>query len=71
MSAALSNDATAQLQTLYAEMQPRNLYPLWEVLGALVTPKPRSSAQVHRWSYADARDYLLRAGEWSRERLWP
>ncbi|HEY4043545.1 MAG TPA: gentisate 1,2-dioxygenase [Rhodopila sp.] len=63
MSAALSNDATAQLQALYAEMQPRSLYPLWEVLGALVTPTPRSSAQVHRWTYADARTYLLRAGD--------
>jgi gentisate 1,2-dioxygenase len=63
VSAALSNDAATQLQTLYAEMQPRSLYPLWEVLGALVTPKPLSSAQVHRWSYTDARDYLLRAGD--------
>ena len=63
MSAALSNDATAQLKALYAEMQPRSLYPLWEVLGALVTPKPHSPAQVHRWTYADARDYLLRAGD--------
>ncbi|MDR3531406.1 MAG: gentisate 1,2-dioxygenase [Rhodopila sp.] len=63
MSAALSNDAASQLKALYAEMQPRSLYPLWEVLSALVTPKPRSPAQVHRWSYADARDYLLRAGD--------
>src|SRR5580700_10129110 len=63
MSAALSNDAATQLQALYADMQPRSLYPLWEVLGALVTPTPRSSAQVHRWSYTDARDYLLRAGD--------
>jgi gentisate 1,2-dioxygenase len=63
MSAALSNDATTQLKALYGEMQPHNLYPLWEVLGALVTPTPRSSAQVYRWSYADARDYLLRAGD--------
>jgi gentisate 1,2-dioxygenase len=63
MSAALSNDAATQLKALYAEMQPRSLYPLWEVLGALVTPKPRSPAQVHRWRYADARDYLLRAGD--------
>jgi gentisate 1,2-dioxygenase len=63
MSAALSNDATTQLQALYAEMQPRSLYPLWEVLAALVTPQPRSPAQVHRWRYAEARDYLLRAGD--------
>src|SRR6202034_4783343 len=63
MSVALSNDATTQLKALYAEMQPRSLYPLWEVLGALVTPQPRSPAQVHRWRYAEARDYLLRAGD--------
>ena len=63
MSAVLSNDAASQLKTLYAEMEPRSLYPLWEVLAALVTPKPRSPAQVHRWTYDDARDYLLRAGD--------
>src|ERR1700761_315546 len=63
MSAALSNDATTQLKALYAEMQPRSLYPLWEVLAALVTPTPSSPAQVHRWQYADARNYLLRAGD--------
>src|SRR6195952_1321501 len=63
MSAVLSNDATAQLQALYAEMQPHNLYPLWEVLKGPVTRQPRSPAQVHRWSYAEARDYLLRAGD--------
>jgi gentisate 1,2-dioxygenase len=63
MSAALSNDAATQLKALYAEMQPSSLYPLWEVMRGLVTPTPRSAAQVHRWSYADARDYLLRAGD--------
>ena len=63
MSAALSNDAATQLKALYAEMQPRGLYPLWEVLSALVTPKPRSPALVHRWTYASAREFLLRAGD--------
>lgn len=63
MSAVLSNDAATQLKALYAEMQPRSLYPLWEVLGALVTPTPHSPAQVHRWRYAEARDYLMRAGD--------
>ena len=63
MSAALSNDATTQLQALYAEMKPRHLYPLWEVLHALVTPTPRSPAQPAQWHYADCRDYLMRAGD--------
>jgi gentisate 1,2-dioxygenase len=63
MSAALSNDAVTQLQALYAEMQPHSLYPLWEALKGLVTPTPRSPAHAHRWTYAEARNYLLRAGD--------
>ncbi|MBX9698351.1 MAG: gentisate 1,2-dioxygenase [Acetobacteraceae bacterium] len=58
-----ANDQQAQLQALYAEMRPHSLYPLWEVLAALVTPTPRSPALAHRWSYGPARDYLLRAGD--------
>lgn len=52
----------AQLEALYAEMRPLSLYPLWEVLAALVTPSPRSGAVAHRWDYNAARDHLLRAG---------
>src|SRR5580658_7885355 len=59
----LENDNAAQLQELYAEMRPHSLYPLWEVLSALVTPEPRSVAKPWKWDYATARDYLLRAGD--------
>lgn len=62
-AAAQPNDAKAQLQALYAEMKPHSLYPLWEVLSALVTPTPRAPAVPHLWEYAPARDYLLRAGD--------
>ena len=62
-AAAGGNTQQARLQALYAEMRPHSLYPLWEVLSALVTPAPRSAAKPHHWPYAPARDYLLRAGE--------
>ncbi|MBL6456564.1 gentisate 1,2-dioxygenase [Belnapia sp. T6] len=62
-SRTLAHDQQAQLQALYAEMRPHSLYPLWEVLSALVTPTPRSAARPHRWAYAPARDYLMRAGD--------
>ncbi len=62
-TAFCANAAQAQLQALYAEMRPHSLYPLWEVLAALVTPTPRSAARAHRWEYGPARDYLLRAGD--------
>lgn len=58
----LENDSAALLQDLYAEMRPLNLYPLWEVLSALVTPVPRSPAKAWKWEYAAARNYLMRAG---------
>ena len=52
----------AQLEALYDRMRPQSLYPLWEVLAALVTPTPRSGAVAHRWDYNTARDHLLHAG---------
>lgn len=58
-----ANSQRARLEALYAEMRPHSLFPLWEVLAALVTPVPRSPARAHRWSYGPARDYLLRAGD--------
>jgi gentisate 1,2-dioxygenase len=58
-----SNEARALLQALYAEMAPKHLYPLWEVLHALVTPTPASPVRPHRWRYDEARAHLLRAGD--------
>jgi gentisate 1,2-dioxygenase len=58
-----NNDPKALLQGLYAEMAPQHLFPLWEVLHALVTPAPASPVQPHLWHYDTARDHLLRAGD--------
>lgn len=52
----------AALEALYDRMRPLSLYPLWEVLSALVTPTPRSGAVAHRWDYGAARAHLLEAG---------
>ncbi|MDP3415637.1 gentisate 1,2-dioxygenase [Falsiroseomonas sp.] len=60
---AASNDPKALLQALYAEMAPQHLFPLWEVLHALVTPQPASPVQPHLWHYDTARGHLLRAGD--------
>jgi gentisate 1,2-dioxygenase len=57
------NAQGAQLRALYAEMAPHSLYPLWEVLAALVTPAPQSTTRAVKWEYGAARDYLLRAGD--------
>lgn len=59
----LTNDNQAQLENLYKQMEPEGLYPLWEKLAALVLPQPQSPAKVHKWSYDNAREYLMRAGD--------
>ena len=61
--AGLPNDARAQLESLYREMEPKSLYPLWEVLAALVTPEPSSGTQSTKWQFGEVRDYLMRAGD--------
>jgi gentisate 1,2-dioxygenase len=59
----LVNDQRAQLEKLYDEMRPQHLYPLWEVLSALVTPEPQTRAVPAKWAYNDVRGYLMRAGD--------
>jgi gentisate 1,2-dioxygenase len=59
----LAHAQQARLQELYDAMAPSHLTPLWESLADLVRPFPRSAAHVHRWDYAEARGYLMRAGD--------
>jgi len=54
--------ATAR-QSLYRDMSPLNLTPLWEVLHALVPPQPASPCVPAFWKYDEIRPYLKRAGE--------
>jgi gentisate 1,2-dioxygenase len=46
----------------YDRLKPENLAPLWEVLSALVTPAPRSSAVAAAWSFAKIEPMLMEAG---------
>ena len=55
--------APAARQTLYREMSPLHLTPLWEVLHALVPPQPASPCVPALWKYKDVRPFLMRAGE--------
>ncbi|MGE3744824.1 MAG: gentisate 1,2-dioxygenase [Sphingomonadaceae bacterium] len=60
---SLENDRQAQLRALYTDMEPASLTPLWESLAELVRPQPKSPALPHLWSYGQARNYLMRAGD--------
>ena len=50
-------------QQLYGDMHPHNLTPLWEVLHALVPPKPATPCVPAFWKYDEVRPFLVRAGE--------
>jgi gentisate 1,2-dioxygenase len=63
MDSSPSNRRGDQLLALYDKMAEDSLTPLWEVLTALVPPQPASPARPHKWSYAEARAFLMRAGE--------
>jgi gentisate 1,2-dioxygenase len=50
-------------EQLYRDMEPHNLTPLWEVLHALVPPKPNTPCVPALWKYDEVRPFLMRAGE--------
>src|SRR5216117_793496 len=46
----------------YERIARHGLTPLWEVLGALVPPQPRTPVVPALWRYADVRDEVMEAG---------
>lgn len=52
-----------QLESLYADLKPLALAPLWTTLHDLVPAQPTSRMRPAHWSYDAIRPLLLRAGE--------
>ncbi len=50
-------------EQLYRDMDAHDLTPLWEVLHALVPPKPATPCVPALWKYEEVRPFLMRAGE--------
>ncbi len=47
----------------YARIARHDMAPLWEVLGALVPPRPVTPCVPAQWKYNDVRSYLMESGE--------
>jgi gentisate 1,2-dioxygenase len=62
LATKLSADALRQRADYYARIGTQHMTPLWEVLGALVPPQPRTPAQAALWRYADLRESVMEAG---------
>ena len=52
----------ARRNDYYRRLDPHSMAPLWEVLGALVTPAPASRCRPACWRYEDVRALLLESG---------
>jgi gentisate 1,2-dioxygenase len=61
-AAAHDRDTLDRRAAYYRRIGERSMTPLWEVLGSLVPPQPRSPAQPAFWRYADVRDQVMEAG---------
>lgn len=53
---------TKEREAFYRRIDAENLTPLWSVMGALITPEPKSACVPCAWRFADIRKHLIEAG---------
>ncbi|MFT7723052.1 MAG: gentisate 1,2-dioxygenase [Roseateles sp.] len=61
-AAVLTPDQRAARAAFYERIGTHHMTPLWEVLGALVPPQPRSPLQAAIWRYSELREQVMEAG---------
>jgi gentisate 1,2-dioxygenase len=49
-------------RNFYSKIDERNYAPLWTVLSDIITPEPKSGCVPYMWRFAEAKDYILEAG---------
>ena len=49
-------------QNFYSRIDERNYAALWTVLSDIITPEPKSGCVPYMWRFAEAKDYILEAG---------
>lgn len=53
-----------ELESYYNdELAPKNMFPLWEVLGEMVRKEPDSDCEAAIWHYNDLRETLMKSGK--------
>lgn len=53
---------TPEREAFYRTIDGENLTALWNVMGALITPEPRSACQPFAWRFDAIRDRMMEAG---------
>jgi gentisate 1,2-dioxygenase len=54
---------TPEREAFYRKIDGENLSALWNVMGDLITPEPRSACRPHLWNYDAIRAYMMEAGK--------
>src|SRR5437763_17000107 len=54
---------TPEREAFYKKIDRENLSALWNVMGELITPEPKSACQPHLWKFDAIRDYMTEAGK--------
>lgn len=62
MHASIGSDIVSRRLDFYRRIGGSNLTPLWEVLGSLVPPQPRSPLAAALWRFEQIREHVLEAG---------
>src|SRR5436309_13257875 len=47
----------------YRKIDGENLSALWNVMGDIITPEPKSACRPHLWKFDTIRDYMTEAGK--------
>ncbi|SNT53914.1 gentisate 1,2-dioxygenase [Tardiphaga sp. OK246] len=54
---------TPEREAFYRKIDGENLSALWNVMGDLITPEPKSACRPHLWKFDDIRAYMMEAGK--------
>src|SRR5258705_4054063 len=54
---------TPEREAFYRKIDGENLSALWNVMGELITPEPKSACRPHLWRFDAIRDYMTEAGK--------
>ena len=53
---------TPERTAFYQRIDKKSLTPLWTVMGALITPEPKSPCRPAGWKFAEVREAMVEAG---------
>jgi gentisate 1,2-dioxygenase len=58
----LAIQKTPEREAFYRKIDGESLSALWNVMGDLITPQPKSLCRPHRWGFDAIRSYMMEAG---------